>query len=110
MADPSRQLWILRRESSWQTWGWLGSTVDLEEVTHEAEKVTESKQRKDLLDQQLGRKFSVEALTEKMVVQLMQCACEEQVGNQIIEPVLDRLCPQVTPLGSEQCFDHFWSS
>lgn len=102
--------------------GMVGSTVDLGEVAYKAEKVTgrkfeiknitkkELKQREDDLDQQLTQEFSVDALLAKMVVQLMQCACEEEVGNQIIDPVLNRLCPSVKPVGFEEYLERFWSS
>ncbi len=110
-------------EGKWEAdMGMVGSTVDLEQIVHTAEKVTgrkfeiktitqqELKQREDDLDQQLRQGFSVDALLAKMVVQLMQCTCEEEVGNQIIDPVLNRLCPKVQPLDAEEYLQRFWSS
>ncbi|ERF75642.1 hypothetical protein EPUS_04622 [Endocarpon pusillum Z07020] len=110
-------------EGEWEAdMGMVGSTVDLEEVARKAEQVTgrtfeiksitkeELKQREDDLDQRLAEAFSVDALLAKMVVQLMQCACEEQVGNQMIDPVLNRLCPNVKPLGFEEYLQRFWTS
>lgn len=70
----------------------------------------ELSQREDGFLQQLAKGFSVEALVGKMVVQLMQCACEEQVGNQVIDPVLNRLCPHIKPVGFEQSLERFWST
>jgi uncharacterized protein YbjT (DUF2867 family) len=111
-------------EGKWEAdMGMVGSTMDLEQLAREAEKVTgrrfditkltkqRLKQREDALDKQLKAEgFSTEALIGKMVAQLMLCACEEHVGNQIIDPVLNRLCPQVKPLGFEQYLERFWSN
>jgi hypothetical protein len=52
---------------------------------------------------------SIEALKGKMVAQLMQCAVDEKVGDQIIDPTLNSLCPQVKPLGFEEYLENFWS-
>jgi uncharacterized protein YbjT (DUF2867 family) len=110
-------------EGKWEAdMGMVGSTVDLEELARKAERVTgrqfeitkltkqELKHREEALGQQLAQGFSVEALIGKMVAQLVLCACDEQVANQIVDPVLNRLCPQVKPLGYEQYLERFWSS
>lgn len=102
--------------------GMVGSTVDLEQMARVAEKVTERnfeittvtkedlKHREDDSDKQMAKEFSIEALKGKMVAQLMQCACEEEIGNQINDPVLNRLCPDVKPVGFERYLERFWSS
>jgi NmrA-like family len=102
--------------------GMVGSTVDLEQMARVAEKVTERnfeittvtkenvKHREDDFDKQMAKEFSIEALKGKMVAQLMQCACEEEIGNQINDPVLNRLCPDVKPVGFEQYLERFWCS
>ncbi len=110
-------------EGKWEAdMGMVGSTVDLEQIAHKAEEATgrkfeikkitkkELEQREDDPDQQLAQGFSIDALLAKMVVQLMQCTCEEEVGNQIIDPVLNRLCPNVKPLDYENYLERFWSS
>jgi NmrA-like family len=79
--------------------GMVGSTVDLERMARAAEKVTgrkfeittitkeDLKHHEDDFDKQMANEFSVEALKGKMIAQLMQCACEEEIGNQINDPV-----------------------
>ena len=109
-------------EGRWEAdMGMVGSTVHLEDVARVAEKVTgqkleikhitkeELKQREDDFDEQLRKGFALPALLGKMVTQLMQCVCDEEVGNQILDPVLNRLCPDVRPVGYEEYVERFWS-
>jgi NmrA-like family len=109
-------------EGKWEAdMGMVGSTVDFEEVARVAEKVTgrkfevkritkgELKQREDAFDEQLRKGFSLPAFLGRMLAQLMQCACEKQVGNQILDPVLNGLCPNVKPVGFEEYVERFWS-
>jgi uncharacterized protein YbjT (DUF2867 family) len=111
------------KEGEWGAeMGMMGSTVDLAEVAKLAEKVTgrnfdvtkitkeELQQREEELNLQLAQEFSVKNLVAKLAVQLMKCTCEDMVGNQIVVPVLNKLCPQVQPVGIEEYLEHFWST
>jgi NmrA-like family len=110
-------------EGHWKVdMGMVGSTMDLEEVAVVAQRVTgrkfevtkitreELKRREDVLDEQLAKEFSIKPLMGKMKLQLMECACEEEIGNQIVEPVLNRLCPQIKPVGFEEYLERSWTS
>lgn len=96
-------------EGQWKPdMGMVGSTVDLDEVARKAEKVTRKEfvitrlteaqlqQSVATLDDQLAKDFSVHTLRRMIVAQLMQCACAEQVGDQVLEPVLNRLVHKST--------------
>lgn len=110
-------------DGNWeQDMGMVGSTVDLDEISRKVEHVTgrevevrrlkrpQLKTLEDAFDRELEKHFSIHSLKRKMVAQLMQCACDEQLGDQIIDPVLNRLCPQVHPLGFDQYLERFWST
>lgn len=104
--------------------GMVGSTVSLEEIARVAETATgkkfeiryitkaELKQRQEGWDQQMsqgGEGVASPVFQGKLVTQLLQCVCEDEVGNQIVDPVLNRLFPDVKPVGYEEYIERFWA-
>ena len=95
--------------------GMAGATVTLAEIRNilvegtNAQKVrNESITAKDCeeieekYEAELAEGFSVEALIGKMVAQMERASCQDVVGECIIEPKLNQLCPdvEVTDLGA----------
>jgi uncharacterized protein YbjT (DUF2867 family) len=96
-----------------------GSTTTMEEIIWVAERTgrlvktetftnAHAQQRIKKFDEQLERGFSLKALKGRMVAQMMECMCEDKVGCAVIEPVLNRLCPLITPMAFDEYLTRVW--
>ena len=107
-----------------ETWekemGMVGSTTTVEEIVWVAERTgrlmktetftkAHAQQSIRKFDQQLEQKFTLKALKGKMLAQIVECMCEDEEGCAVIEPVLNRLCPQVTPMAFDEYLTRVWS-
>jgi uncharacterized protein YbjT (DUF2867 family) len=107
-----------------ETWekemGMVGSTTTMEEIVWVAERTgrlmrtktftkAHAQQRIAEFDQQLQRRFSLEALKGRMVAQMVECMCEDEVGCAVVEPVLNRLCPHIGPMAFDEYLTRVWS-
>src|ERR1700729_380457 len=99
--------------------GMVGSTTTAEEIIWVAERTgrpvktetftkAHAQQRIKNFDEQLERRFSLKALKGRMVAQMMECMCEDEVGCAVIEPVLNRLCPLITPMAFDEYLTRVW--
>lgn len=99
--------------------GMVGSTTTMEEIIWVAERTgrlvktetftnAHAQQRIKKFDEQLERGFSLKALKGRMVAQMMECMCEDKVGCAVIEPVLNRLCPLITPMAFDEYLTRVW--
>jgi uncharacterized protein YbjT (DUF2867 family) len=100
--------------------GMVGSTTTVEEIVWVAERTgrlvktetftkVHARQRIQEFDEQLKKRFSLKALKGRMVTQMMECMCEDKVGYVVIEPVLNRLCPLITPMAFDEYLTRVWS-
>jgi uncharacterized protein YbjT (DUF2867 family) len=99
--------------------GMVGSTTTVEEIIWVAERTgrlvktetftkAHAQQRIKKFDEQLERRFSLKSLKGRMVAQMMECMCEDEVGCAVIEPVLNRLCPLITPMAFDEYLTRVW--
>ncbi len=97
-----------------------GSTTTMDEVVWMAERMgllmrtetltrAQAHQRIADFDQQLEKEQSAQVLKGKMLAQMMECKCDDQVGSGIVEPVLNKFCPQVQPMAFDEYITMFWS-
>ena len=107
-----------------ETWekemGMVGSTTTVEEIVWVVERngrlmktksftKADAQQRIRNFDQQLEQKFTLKALKGRMVAQMVECMCEDEVGCAVIEPVLNRLCPHIKPMAFDEYLIRVWS-
>ena len=100
--------------------GMVGSTTTVEEIVWVVERngrlmkttnftKADAQQRIRKFDQQMERRFTLKTLKQKMVAQMVECMCEDEVGSAVIEPVLNRLCPHVKPMAFDEYLVRVWS-
>ena len=98
----------------------VGSTTTMDEVVWMAERMgrlmrtetvtkEQAQQRIAGFDQQLEKDSPAEAMKGKMLAQMMECLCDDQVGSGIVKPLLNELCPQVQPLAFDEYITMYWS-
>lgn len=66
-------------------------------LSHETTTVDQCQPLIHDLDKALGDNFSVDALIEKMVAQMIQVLCRGELGGGRLEPTLNQLCPDIKP-------------
>jgi hypothetical protein len=108
-----------------ETWekemGMVGSTTTVEEIVWVAERTgrlmktetftkANAQQRIRKFDQQLERRFTLNAWKGRMVAQMVEFMCEDEVGCAVIEPVLNRLCPHIKPMAFDEYLTRVWSN
>ena len=100
--------------------GMVGSTTTVEEIVWVVERngrlmkttkftKADAQQRILKFDQQMERRFTLKTLKARMVAQIVECMCEDEVGPAVIEPVLNRLCPHIKPMAFDEYLVRVWS-
>ena len=61
-------------------------------------------------DAKLAKGFSVEALIGKMVAQMEKASCQDTIGGCIVEPKLNKLCPDVEVIDLRTYLKEVWGA
>ena len=73
----------------------LANETNAPRIKDESITAEDGGQTEENYDAELAKGFSVPALIGKMVAQMMKASCQDVVGESIIEPKLNQLCPEV---------------